>query len=89
MHSILVALKAPDAKNALLVNEWNAAIDSIRNAVPKTTKVEELAEGIFLIRDSSGLPILGGAIAFAARRRIAYRVIFIESGTEWRHDAPK
>ncbi len=87
MHSILVALKAPDPNSRLAVNDWHAAIDAIRNGLPQTTEVDEIAEGVFLIRGSSGLPVLGRAVAVASQSKFSYKVLFIESATEWKREA--
>jgi hypothetical protein len=50
---------------------------------------EEIAEGVFLIRASSGLPTLGASIFRAGQEAIPYRVFFVESADEWRYPPGK
>ena len=87
MHSILVALTQPDTKDFSAVQRWNSAIDAIKQKIPPSAEVEVLAEGVLLIRASSGLAALGISVAFAERDHFPYRVLFIESATEWKREA--
>ena len=83
MNSILLVLQKPATDGLDERNRWNVTIDSVRKKLLPSAEVEELGEGILLLRASSGLPVLGIALAVAERERLAYRVLFLDAVTEW------
>ena len=88
MQTILLILKQPDVKDRFAVDEWNEAIHTIRTAMPlapHSAAIEEPTEGVFLLRASLGLRAFATALLRAEQKRIPYRILFVESATEWSH----
>ena len=83
MHSILVILKTPDPNNLDAVARWNDAKATILRSILPSAAVEELGEGTFWIRASSGLPTAGIALMAAQKIKAPCRVVFVEACTEW------
>lgn len=86
MQSILIILQKPALDQAHRERQWRDATGTIATALQTTQSDQEIAEGVFLIESSSGLKVLGFAIAAAERAGLSYRVLFIEQATEWSHD---
>jgi hypothetical protein len=89
MKHILVAWKQPDQKHFDAVQRWTAALHDVRKLATPSASNAEIADGVFLFDASSGLPNLGRSLAIADREKISYRVLFIDSATEWKHEPPK
>ena len=88
MQSILLALQPPVPANANRAAEWNHVCEQLATKAQQTGGADVLADGVLLLCASDSLPTLGAAIQMAEQFRFGYRVLFVESATEWKRTPP-
>jgi hypothetical protein len=88
MQSILLVLQPPTATDRSRNSEWTHVCELLATKSRQTGGADVLAAGVLLLRSSDALPILGEGIHLAGEYHLSYRVLFVESATEWSPTPP-
>ena len=80
---IIVSIQKPIG-NRSQEAEWRAILSEINSLIQDGAKADTLNEGVWQILSEDGLPVLGYVLREAEAQNLSHRVVFVESGDEWK-----
>jgi hypothetical protein len=84
MKSILFVMQAFDkAATPEIQWKWNGTANRIETTSRDKAGVEHIGNGCLMINSPDAMGVLAEAIRAAEYERIPYKVLFVESATEW------
>jgi len=80
---IVVSILQPE-KRTKEHNEWNSIVKETNDLLANVEDTALLNDGTWQIDSEKGLPVLSYILHSAEAEKIPYRVLFVDSGDEWK-----
>jgi hypothetical protein len=81
---IIISVPKP-AKHSKAERELRSIASEINNLLKSGVAASMISEGSWQIDGESGLPVLASLMHALEAENVSYRILFVESGTEWKH----
>ena len=80
---IIVSIQKPK-KHTKAEKEWFGIVKETNDLLKNGVAAVMLNEGTWQIENESGLPVLGSVLHDAEAEGLSYRILFVDSGVEWK-----